>query len=353
MGKVSLSYTAPAVVVGGGGNGNGGVATGGGGNGGVATDGGVATNGGVESGTNTDTALDTAGGGDSDTNTGLVGSSSVGAAACDAACASDTACAGAGGAGGQLSLSQQSFDEGELILNYCNGNSMPSLFTFENDKLVGQGLYSTVGITAKAWYDAGLCSLNNQAWEMRMDFSFPTEQTHTWDYMILMFDQGTNIGYVDRTDPQDLLNSVYIGHSQYFSHIIGPNDINLWEGQDDINSLQLIDTPLSWIVSRDAATGDLTLELYRDTDILLGTTVVSGNVFSDSDVMDNSKVPFSMYVNNMNINYDGFYLTAGARGNRRLDSNNRGLGGNNNNDNLRRLKEADPVAAFDVAATIN
>merc|ERR1712194_982492 len=174
--------------------------------------------------------------------------------------------------------------------------------------------------------------------------SFPTEQTHTWDYMILMFDQGTNIGYVDRTDPQDLLNSVYIGHSQYFSHIIGPNDINL---------LQLIDTPLSWIVSRDAATGDLTLELYRDTDILLGTTVVSGNVFSDSDVMDNSKVPFSMYVNNMNINYDGFYLTAGARGNRRLDSNNRGLGGNNNNDNLRRLKEADPVAAFDVAATIN
>merc|ERR1712194_523940 len=70
-GKVSLSYTAPAV--GGSGGGNGGVATGGGGNGGVATDGGVATNGGVESGTNTDTALDTAGGGDSDsaTNTGL------------------------------------------------------------------------------------------------------------------------------------------------------------------------------------------------------------------------------------------------------------------------------------------
>merc|ERR1712194_719127 len=54
------------------------------------------------------------------------------------------------------------------------------------------------------------------------------------------------------------------------------------------------------------------------------------------------------------IDYHGFYLTAGARGDRRLDSNNRRLGGNNNNDNRRHLQEGDTtVAAFDVAATLN
>jgi hypothetical protein len=186
------------------------------------------------------------------------------------------------------------------------------MFTFENDRLVGQAKYPAVGFTAKAWHDAGLDSLNDQAWEMRMDFSFPSNQvmadrgtglTHSWnEYMYLQFDRGTNIG-------QQCDACMSLGNSGS-----GGNDLTYIQGSADFRSLvQHYDTPFSWIVSRDADTGYINLKLYRrDTEENLVEAEIRRDV-EFNDLMDNSRVPFAMYVNNMVIDYDGFHLTAGGK----------------------------------------
>jgi len=270
---------------------------------------------------------------------------------------------GVGGVtGGQLSLSEQSFNDGELIITSQKNVSpiIPNLYTVENDILVGQADFSAVGFTAKAWYDAGVCSLNNQAWEVRMDFSFPSLQTlaargnnfeQNWNaYQYLMFDQVATT--LDQWD--DVRMSLSNGHSNS-----NGNGLTFIQGPADfMSSVQYYDTPFSWVVSRDAETGYLNLKLYRDTDNLLVEAEVRRNVaFSVSDLMDNSRVPFSMYINGMIIDWEGFSLTAGARDTsrrRRLDGPNRRLGGNNNNDNRRRhLQDGGTAeAGFEISAEL-
>ncbi|EJK77169.1 hypothetical protein THAOC_01017, partial [Thalassiosira oceanica] len=213
-----------------------------------------------------------------------------------------------------LPLSQQSYDDGELILNYYTGATNPSLVSFEGNEMNGEpmpgGRFLAWGFTGQAWKDAGLEGLNDRDWEMRFDFSFSSASNTGWDsYFYIMFN--TAIAQVGQRCSVCMMLA-HGANTQGNLNFVLPTSCSGQNSCGDTSVIQHYDTPFSWYISRDSSTGYITIKLYRRDLQEYVVEVESRQNWQFDDAMDNNMVPVGIYLNSMVADWQGVYLWAGG-----------------------------------------